>query len=110
MNLDEIIELLQIVTSYDNRNVDPYMEASWLDAAHMARWTAHDANSAVRQHFANSTEWIMPGHITAIIRQKRSGPAPFEEVMALPKAPPASEGVRARLRNGWRELRGAGEG
>ncbi|NKR32223.1 hypothetical protein GS504_15940 [Rhodococcus hoagii] len=110
MTPDQIIELLQVVASYDNRNPDRYMIASWLDASQMARWQSDDAFSAVRQHFANSTDWIMPGHVTAIIRQKRSGPAPFAEVVALPAAPPARAELRAQLRDGWRELRTAAEG
>ncbi|AWN03659.1 helicase loader [Gordonia phage Jace] len=110
MTPDDIIELLQLVTTYDNRNTDPYMEASWLDAALVARWNVDDAFGAVRQHFAHSTDWIMPGHVTAIIRQKRSGPAPFAEVRALPMAPPARAELRAQLREGWRELRTAAEG
>lgn len=102
MTEDDILELLQVVISYDNRNSDPYTEASWFDAATIERWTYDDAVQAVRQHFSRSTAWIMPAHVTMAIRAKRSGPAPVRELLALPKAPPASEETRRRLVRGWR--------
>lgn len=94
MTRDDIIELMQLITSFDNRNSDAYMETSWLDAARVQRWTYEGACAAVRAHFSSSTEWIMPGHVTQWLRAQRSGPPPVSELRSLPVGPPASVASR----------------
>lgn len=64
MSREQIIQLLQIVTSYDSRKPSHAMVGSWLDAAQRGLWSYEDAVEAVREHFAHSTEYLMPGHIT----------------------------------------------
>ncbi|KZL33167.1 MULTISPECIES: hypothetical protein [Rhodococcus] len=68
LHADDITTLLQMCQSYDNRYIDGIMENSWHHAADIARWDMDQAEEAIRIHFATSTERIMPGHVTAIIK------------------------------------------
>lgn len=68
IHADEINKILQLCQSYDMRNIDGIMKNSWLHAAQIARWDRDQAAEAVRIHFSTSTERIMPGHVTAIIK------------------------------------------
>ncbi|MBF6460199.1 hypothetical protein IU433_14250 [Nocardia puris] len=97
MTPDEILILLQVAQSYDARNIDRLMQSAWLDAANRARWDRDAALNAIRAHYAESTERIMPGHVTALVRSARPAPgyAPAYRP-ALPAAPPASPETRAR--------------
>ncbi len=99
MTPDEVLVLLQVAQSYDNRNIDRIMQSSWIDAAHRARWDHVEAVTAVRTHYAESTDWILPGHVTARIKAaaKAPGYAPTYRP-ALSAAPPATEEQRAAAR------------
>ncbi|WP_280421968.1 hypothetical protein [Nocardia carnea] len=98
MNPDEIMVLLQVAQSYDSRNIDRLMQTAWLDAANRARWDRDAALAAIREHYAESVERIMPGHVTARIRAVRPiGFAP-QYRRALPAAPPATAEQRAAAR------------
>ncbi len=98
MNPDEIMILLQVAQSYDSRNIDRLMQTAWLDAANRARWDRDAALAAIRGHYAESVERIMPGHVTARIRAVRPiGFAP-QYRRALPAAPPATAEQRAAAR------------
>jgi len=79
---DDIYSLLQLCQSYDARNIDGIMRSSWHDAAAIARWDRDGAVEAIKIHFATSTERIMPGHVTAILKSQKSGPAPVAELRA----------------------------
>ncbi|MBX9150037.1 hypothetical protein [Rhodococcus qingshengii] len=68
IHADEINKILQLCQSYDMRNIDGIMQNSWFRAAQIAHWDRDQAAEAVRIHFATSTERIMPGHVTAIIK------------------------------------------
>ena len=96
---DEVLALLQVAQSYDNRNIDRIMQSSWLDAAHRARWDHVAAVTAVRAHYAESTDWIMPGHVTARIKAASKAPGYAPEYQpALSAAPPATAEQRAAAR------------
>ncbi|QIS18574.1 hypothetical protein [Nocardia terpenica] len=92
---DVVIALLQLAQSYDCRNIDGLMADSWLDAAHRAQWKPEAAAEAIREHYAESTDRIMPGHITARINADRKAPRYRPE---LPTAPPATAEQRAAAR------------
>ncbi|MGW5267301.1 hypothetical protein ACWEQ4_01495 [Rhodococcus sp. NPDC003994] len=80
---DLIVELLQVAAMYDSRNIDRAMVAAWLDAARRQRWDPAAAADAVKAHYAESTERIMPGHVTRRLRAARpSGPRPARELLA----------------------------
>lgn len=96
MNRDEIVELLQVVTAYDNRNLDHLIVATWCEAARRANWRRESALEAIHAHYAGSTAWIMPGHVTEQIKAKSRQPAPVAELLELDK-PVASPERRAEL-------------
>ncbi|WP_147404239.1 hypothetical protein [Nocardia panacis] len=96
---DTVVALLQLAQSYDSRNIDALMVDSWLDAARRAPWTPEAAAEAIRGHYAEQTERIMPGHVTARIRSAAKAPGYAPEYLPeLPVAPPASEEARAAAR------------
>jgi hypothetical protein len=97
---DQVVELLQVAATYDRRTIGDTDVVAWAHAAKQGRWavrverdgqmavSTHLAVEAIRHHYATSTAYLMPGHITAYIRAKARQPAPF---IALPPAQPASE-------------------
>ncbi|WP_067565933.1 hypothetical protein [Nocardia acidivorans] len=96
---DTVVALLQLAQSYDSRNIDALMVDSWLDAARRSRWTPDAAAEAIRDHYAEKTDRIMPGHITARIRSAAKAPGYAPEWRPeLPASPPASEEGRAAAR------------
>lgn len=95
MTPDEILVLLQVAQSYDSRNIDRLMQSGWLDAAQRARWNREEALVAIRAHYSESTERIMPGHVTARIRAWRPVSHAPEYRPALTAAPPATAEQRA---------------
>ncbi|MGV9668059.1 hypothetical protein [Nocardia niigatensis] len=96
---DAVISLLQLAQAYDCRNIDGLMVDAWLDSARRARWTAEGAADAIRAHYAESTDRIMPGHVTARLKAARKAPGYAPEYRPeLPAAPPASEEQRAKAR------------
>lgn len=104
MTRDEILTLLQIVASYDGRKTDGLIVDAWAKSADLARWDFPSASTAVHQHYAASTAWLMPGHVTELIRSGKRHPAPADEVLALNAAPPASAERRAELMAQIRKL------
>lgn len=98
MTPDEVLILLQVAQSYDSRNIDRLMQSARLNAATRIGWKRDDALQAIREHYAVSTERIMPAHVTALIRAAR--PVPFAPKFqpALTVAPPASEEARSAAR------------
>ncbi len=99
MSPDDVLVLLQVAQSYDNRNIDRLMQSAWLDAAHRARWDREDALLAVRAHYAESVERIMPGHVTARIRAARKAPGYAPEYRpAIAAGPPATAEQRTAAR------------
>lgn len=97
MTHDEIVEILQIMSAYDSRKIDGPSIAAWKEAAVRARWDSRDALNAIHEHYARSTSWLMPGHVTESIRASKRHPAPASEVLELASAPPASAEKRAAL-------------
>lgn len=98
MSPDEVLTLLQVAQSYDSRNIDRLMQLAWLDAARRQRWALDAAEHAIRAHYAESTERIMPGHITARVRAMRPVPFAPNYRRAIAAAPVASPEGRAAAR------------
>jgi hypothetical protein len=107
---DQIVSLLQVAAAYDNRNIGSANVHAWHDAADRERWVFDDAVAAIKAHYAESTTYLLPAHVTQRIRGKRQQPAPPAAVAALPAGPPAAperiqgliEQVAARL--GWQRI------
>jgi hypothetical protein len=94
----EVRALLAVATCYDNRRAGEAAVSAWTEAARRGRWTFDAAVEAIHEHYATSTEFLMPGHITAAIRARMRQPAPVGHVMAeLEAAAPASEETRKRF-------------
>lgn len=104
MTHDEVVHLLQIVSTYDSRKLDHLTVAAWKEAASRARWTSDAALEAVHEHYSKSTAWLMPGHVTELVRAGKRHPAPVDEVLSIAAAPPASPERRAELMAQIRKL------
>lgn len=101
MTENEIRALLATCMAYDNRRQPGAANiAAWLEAAHRANWTFDAAVDAIHGHYAESPDFLMPGHITARLRAARQGPARY---VALPRAEPASEEIRKQFRDAFRD-------
>ena len=88
MNQAEVQALLAIAVAYDNRKPGEATIAAWMEAAERGRWSFPEAVDAIHEHYATSTAFLMPGHITAAIRVRMRQPVPFAELEA---AQPASK-------------------
>ena len=88
---NETIELLQIAGSYDGRKAAEASVHAWSDAAERARWTYEEAAEAIKSHYTESTDFVMPAHVTRRIRAIRQDLA-----MRNPTDPPDKAG-QARL-------------
>jgi len=62
--------------TYDKRKPGVADVAAWTEAAHRANWTLREARDAVLAHFAYTTDYLMPGHVTARIQAERRQPPP----------------------------------
>lgn len=80
LTLDEVKFLLAHAMAYDNRKTPGDANlASWLEASRRANWTLPAALDALHEHYARSPEFLMPGHITELIRADRRHPAPLRD-------------------------------
>jgi hypothetical protein len=74
VNENEVIDLLSIAQAFDKRTVGEAEVTAWLDSAKRARWTFDEASEAVKDYYAKTTSerpWIMPSHVTNMIRAER---------------------------------------
>lgn len=104
MTENEIKALLAIVVAYDNRRPSVANITAWHEQAERARWTMFEAQEAIHQHFMESTEFLMPAHVTAIIKTARR--LPEHHVPELTAAKADSERVQTMMaefarRFGW---------
>jgi hypothetical protein len=90
---DEIKKLFAVAMAYDNRKPSTANMTAWWEQAERNKWTFDEAREAIHQHHTESSEYLMPVHITAIIRRKRQIPGRF--MPELPAAPKADD-VRVR--------------
>lgn len=111
MTRDQVVEVLQTIAVYDNRKLDTLTIAAWTEAAERARWTHQGAIDAVHHHFARSSEWCMPAHITERLRADHKHPPTMAEVRDLPTGvtplPSATPWAMARVVWASYEVNGA---
>jgi hypothetical protein len=69
---DQVTAVLAVAAGYDNRRPGELNTSAWMDAAHKGRWTFEEAVEAVKEHYATETDFVMPAHVTRIIRQHRN--------------------------------------
>lgn len=89
MNELEIRRLYALAMSYDNRKLSEANITAWWEQAERHRWTYDEAREAIHAHHGESPDFLMPAHVTAIIKRQRRQPAPVAEVKALPEAQPS---------------------
>lgn len=87
MTRDEVIDLLTVAAVYDNRKPDPAMLAGWTETARRARWTHPLAIDAIHEHYTNSTERIMPAHITRHVQAARRAAVERDHAASLAAEP-----------------------
>lgn len=91
----DAIDLVSTIIAYDNREDSDSVILAWREAGERARWTLPEALDAVHSHFAESTGWIMPGHVTERIRATRRALAARDQA-AIEAAPDAASPERFR--------------
>jgi hypothetical protein len=96
MTEHEIRLLLAAAMAYDNRNPGQAAVLAWQEAAARARWTFAEAIDAVHAHYAESTAFLMPGHITQRLRARPAAAPPTVSELRgeLPPTAPASVETR----------------
>lgn len=98
--------LLALIVSYDHRQAGDQTVAAWQEVSRRGRWTFDEAREAVLDHFATSTEYLKPAHITQWIKAKRQQPPPSRTLEAPAKPPANPEHIREVIsalsaRLGW---------
>jgi hypothetical protein len=88
MTEEQIRALLAVAMAYDNRRPGDAALAAWTEAATRGRWTFRAALDALHAHYAETTVWVMPGHITARLNADRRQPPPTDAIAELPAGPP----------------------
>lgn len=91
MTEDEVIDLLSIAQAFDKRTVGEAEVTAWLDSARRARWTFDEASEAIKDYYAKTTAerpWIMPSHITHMIRAEREFRYARAKTRELTQPPP----------------------
>jgi hypothetical protein len=99
LNQEQVAALLVVAMAYDNRKPGDATVAAWTEAAHRGKWRFGPAREAIHAHYATSTSFIMPGHITERLKVEsrfppRYGEAPAELEEARPD-PAGQERIRA---------------
>lgn len=103
MNRNQIIDLLTAASAYDRRTIGEGDVVAWSEAARRAGWKPDAALDALHEHYAKTSQWLMPGHITERLRLSSRQPAPVSAVLAL-ESKPASAERRAELMAEIRKL------
>lgn len=69
MRLTETGQLLALISAYDNRNFNEETAAAWYDL--LAPYTLAEAKHAVKKHYTESRDWLMPADVLRIIKTER---------------------------------------
>ena len=67
MNVTEASKFLAMVAAYDNRRVTEQAAQAWAGA--LPHIDPAEAWAAAQEHFATSTDYLLPAHITAGVRR-----------------------------------------
>lgn len=69
MNLSETAEALALASEYDNRHFTAETSAAWHDLLHP--YTLNEAKHAIKKHYNESRDWMMPADVVRIIKTER---------------------------------------
>lgn len=70
MNAAEAQALLTVAAAFDNRKPDADSARAW--AAALDGLPFADCRDAIVKHYRGSSEWLMPGHVIAAVKQVRA--------------------------------------
>lgn len=70
MTTAEAARLLTLAAAYDRRTIGEADATAWADALHGLR--AADCAEAIRRHYRDSRDWIMPADIRHTVRKLRA--------------------------------------
>lgn len=87
MTRDEVINLLTAAAAYDKRKPDAATLAAWSETARRARWTFDLALDAIHEHYMDSTEFVMPAHITRKVQAARRAAVERDHAASLAAEP-----------------------
>jgi hypothetical protein len=95
--------LLAIAVAYDNRRPSEANITAWMEAADRAHWIFEDAREAIHTHYATSTDFLMPGHITAWIKANRRQPEAHKALAPAREPDPRVRALVAQVaaKLGW---------
>ena len=69
MRLTETGALLALISAYDNRNFNEETTAAWYDL--LSPYTLAEAKHAVKKHYSETRDWLMPADVLRIIKTER---------------------------------------
>lgn len=69
MRLTETGALLALISAYDNRQFNVEVTAAWYDL--LGPYTLAEAKHAVKKHYSESRDWLMPADVLRIIKAER---------------------------------------
>jgi hypothetical protein len=104
ISTNDVVDLLSAVTAYDTRNATPATILAWTEAGNRSRWTYQEALDAIHAHYAESTEFVMPAHVTARIRAVRQDASLRAEGDRQIGQAPANPAAAARIQQITDEL------
>lgn len=70
MDRDDVIDLLAIISTVDNRQVTDADIIVWHE--HLERYDKDECLDAVMRHQRQSTVWIQPAHVVELVRSARN--------------------------------------
>ena len=77
MNKLEVAKLLTAASAIDNRKIQDETVEAWYAVLHAYDYA--DCAEAVRQHFEESTEYLLPAHVRAGVRRVRELRSPSND-------------------------------
>ena len=82
MTPEQAAALMTYASAFDNRNVTAEAATAWADT--LAPYVnLHDGRRAVSDHYATTSDWIMPAHINRAVKRYRAAriaEAPYGDV------------------------------
>lgn len=97
MNTQEAFQLLTLASARDGRTVDVEVATVWADD--LSDVALRDAVEAAREHYRESTSWLMPAHIVGYLRERKQ--AARAALTMSPEAPDSCpDGRHRRLQDG----------
>ncbi len=79
----QAVRLITFAAAYDNREVGQAAAIAWCDSGNRARWTYTEAVEAIKEHYAATSDWVMPAHITTRIKEVRQDQAMRQQAQEL---------------------------